>query len=54
METEEMYDEFLDSTYGEVQIAGMTYLTSVALKAVDHIAWREGYFDFEDSLEDEG
>lgn len=50
-ETEEAYNEWLDEVYGEVRIGNYTYLTSVALKNVDPIAYRVGLSEYEDSLE---
>lgn len=52
-ELEERFDEFLDEVFGEVQIGAYTYLTSVALRNVDPIAYRIGLSEFGDSLEDD-
>ena len=41
------YDDMLDETYGEVEIAGMTYYTSNALKEIDPVAYRCGVYDYE-------
>jgi hypothetical protein len=43
------YDETLDEVYGMVQVAGMEYETSRALKELDPIAWRCGWIDWADS-----
>lgn len=43
---EEAYDSLLDDCHDEVKIAGYTYSTSEALKAVDPIAYRCGLADF--------
>ncbi len=52
-ELEEAYNEWLDEVYGEVRIGAYDYATSVALKNIDPIAWREGLHEYENSLEDE-
>ncbi len=44
-----LYDEFLDDIYGDVNIAGIYYATSQALKATDPIAYRVGFNDWLDS-----
>ena len=53
-ELERMYDEMLDEVYGVVEIAGMTYDTSRALKDCDPIAYRVGMSDYADSLASDG
>jgi len=53
-ELEQMYDEMLDEVYGVVEIAGMTYDTSRALKDCDPIAYRVGMSDYADSLASDG
>lgn len=45
----ERYDDMLDEVYGDVSIAGMSYVTSYALKEVDPIAYRVGFNDWVDS-----
>ena len=52
-EAVKLYDEMLDDTYGCVSVAGLEYETSRVLKDIDPIAYREGLFDYVDSLEDE-
>lgn len=47
---EEHYDDMLHEVYGTVDIAGMTYDTSRALKNVDPIAYRVGMAEFADSV----
>lgn len=44
-----MYDDMLDDVYGDVEIAGLTYSTSHALKEVDPIAYRVGFSDWLDA-----
>lgn len=44
------YDDMLDENYGEVEIAGMTYYTSNALKEIDPVAYRCGLSDYESSI----
>jgi hypothetical protein len=53
-ELEQMYDEMLDEVYGVVEIAGMTYDTSRALRDCDSIAYRVGMSDYADSLASDG
>ena len=47
---DETYDDMLDETYGEVEIAGMTYYTSNALRRIDPTAYRCGVSDYESSI----
>lgn len=49
--SDEQYDDMLDECYGEVQIAGMPYLTSYALKELDPTAYRCGKSDFESGMD---
>lgn len=51
--SDEQYDEMLDDIYGEVQIAGMSYSTSYALKELDPTAYRCGKSDFESGMDNE-
>lgn len=51
---EEMYDDMLDDVYGTVEVASMTYDTSVLLKNADPIAYRVGMAEFADSLMADG
>lgn len=46
---ETRYDEFLESVYGDCNIAGYQYSTADALKEVDPIAYREGFNNWIDS-----
>ena len=50
---EDAYDEWLDDIYEPVNIAGYTYLASVALRLVDPIAYRVGRADWEAFMEEE-
>jgi hypothetical protein len=47
-EAEKGYEDFLDDIYGEVEIAGLKYSTSNALRLVDPIAYRCGVNDWTD------
>lgn len=49
--TESEYDEFLDDAYGDVEICGMSYNSSCALKKLDPIAYRCGKSDFESNYD---
>ena len=51
---EEMYDDMLDEVFGTVEVAGMTYDTSVLLKNADPIAYRVGMAEYADSLMSDG
>jgi len=52
-EAVKLYDEMLDDAYGWASVAGFEFETSLALKTLDPIAYREGLFAYVDSLEDE-
>lgn len=45
--TDAEYDEWLDEVYGDVEVCGMTYTSSQALKDLDSIAYRCGKGDYE-------
>lgn len=47
-EAVEAYDVMLDEVYGTVEVVGMTYDTSRALKELDPIAYRCGFNDWID------
>ena len=49
-EFEQAYQEMLDDVYGTVEVAGMTYDTSVLLKNADPVAYRVGMADYADAL----
>ena len=55
--TESEFDDYLDEFYGEVEVCGMTYSASYALKECDPVAYRcmksdyEGNFDLDDCVE---
>lgn len=55
--TESEYDDYLDECYDEVNICGMTYSASTALKRCDPTAYRcfksdyEGSFDLDNCTE---
>jgi hypothetical protein len=44
-----MYEEYLNDVFGNVNIAGLEYTTSYALKEVDPTAYHQGYLDFLDN-----
>ncbi len=46
IDQEEAYNNMLDECYPEVNIAGMTYSTSHALKELDPTAYRCGMSDY--------
>lgn len=46
-----MYDEMLDDCHGTVEVAGYEYETSRLLKEVDPIAYKCGFLDFANSLQ---
>ena len=48
-EAEERYDEMLDEVFEDVDIAGLKYATSRALKELDPIAYRCGFLDWLDA-----
>lgn len=50
-EIEEQYKNMLDECYGVVNIAGMEYDTSYALRECDPIAYRVGLSDYEGTEE---
>ena len=47
-ELEEEYDEMLDECYGDINIFGIEYSTSVALYRVDKVAYDCGMNDYQD------
>lgn len=47
-EAEERYIRFLNETEPAVDICGWTYSPAQALKAVDEIAYRQGFYDWLD------
>ena len=51
---EQMYAEMLDDCYGVVEIAGITYDTSRALRDTDPIAYQVGMHDYASSLMEDG
>ena len=48
-ELSQLYDDMLDGCYDVVEIAGYTYSTSCALRAVDNVAYEQGYANWLDS-----
>ena len=51
--TEDQFNEWLDEIYGTINIGGLEYSTSEALKAVDPIAYRVMMSDLESQEESE-
>ena len=49
--SDDEYDEMLDDVYGDVEICGMNYSSSQALKLLDPIAYRCGKGDFESNYD---
>lgn len=49
---QEMYKEFIDDTTEPITIWGMEYSASTVLSEVDPIAYRVGYSDWLDGLDD--
>ena len=49
IDTEKRYDEMLDDTYGDAEIAGMKFCTSMALFELDETAYHCGMSDWLDS-----
>ena len=49
--TDGEYDEMLDEIYGDVEICGMNYSSSQALKELDPIAYRCGKGDYESNYD---
>ncbi len=48
--SEDVYDEMLDECYRPVEIIGLEYAPSVALRRLDEVAYRCGYSDYCDGL----
>ena len=49
--SDDEYDEMLDDVYGDVEICGMTYSSSRALKLLDPVAYRCGKGDYESNYD---
>ena len=49
-----MYDGMMDAVYGTVEVAGFTYDTSRVFRTVNPTAYRVGFGDYLDMLEDDG
>ena len=49
--SDDEYDEMLDEIYGDVEICGMNYSSSQALKLLDPIAYRCGKGDYESNYD---
>ena len=49
--TEEQFNEFLDEVHSEVEVMGMTYSASYALKELDPIAYRCAKLDYESNFD---
>lgn len=50
-ELEEQYKAMLDEVYGTVKVAGYEYETSRTLQEIDPIAYRTGFNDYLDTLD---
>lgn len=44
-----MYDDALDETWGDAEVAGCTFATSRALRELDPVAYRTGFNDWLDA-----
>ena len=49
---EEMFDEFLDDVFPEVELLGYSYNYSTVLKRTDEVAYRIALNDYIDSLDE--
>ena len=49
---EEMFDEFLDDVFPEVELLGCKYNYSTVLKRTDEVAYRIALNDYIDSLDE--
>ena len=49
-EQEESFDDFLDDCYGEIDVCGLKYYASRALRLIDKTAYRQGFLDYIDAL----
>ena len=45
--TDEEFDEYLDKTYGDVQVCDYVYPASKALKEIDPVAYRQSKLRYE-------
>jgi hypothetical protein len=52
-ELEQLYDEILNDSYGEIKLGYLTFLPADIIKNCDPIAYRVGLSDFESTLEEE-
>lgn len=50
-ELEEMYDEILNDSYGEIKLGYLTFSPADIIKNCDPIAYRVGLSDFESTFE---
>lgn len=53
-ELESLYNEMLDEFYDTTNICGLSYTPSMALKAVDRVAYNVGLSDYISSLLEDG
>jgi rubrerythrin len=49
----DMYEDMLNECFGDINIAGLNYSTSLAMKKVDEIAYRTGFDDWSDGQVEE-
>jgi hypothetical protein len=52
-ELEQLYDEILNDSYGEIKLGYLTFYPADIIKNCDPIAYRVGLSDFESTLEEE-
>jgi hypothetical protein len=50
-ELEEMYDDILNDSYGEIKLGYLTFSPADIIKNCDPIAYRVGLSDFESTFE---
>lgn len=54
IDPEKLYDDMLDEVYGQVNIAGLNYMTSRVQKEIDETAYACGVNDYLDGLLNDG
>lgn len=53
IDTEELFDEFLDEVFGSFVLGELEFYASDILKSCDPIAYRVGLSDYESMMEEE-
>ena len=49
----ECFDDYLDDVFEDINICGLLYRPSIALKKVDEIAYREAFLEYSSLFEEE-